>query len=154
MSATTPAVSVAVSILGPLSLHVDGEVVEVPGKRRRAMLATLAAADGRTVGAVRLIDVLWPDAPPEDAVQALYSHVSRLRRQLGSAAGRLRRDGGGYALELAAGELDAARARQLAGQLDAGTPEEVVVHAREALELWRGIALEEFRDFPPSRRRQ
>ena len=53
---------------------------------------------GRVVGVDRLVDALWPDDPPEDAAQALYNHVSRLRRRprcrrrtAGPAGRRLRR---------------------------------------------------------------
>lgn len=147
MSATTTA-RVRVGVLGPLALEVDDVVVEVPGRRRRAVLATLALADGRVVGTERIIDILWPDDPPEDAVQALYSHIHRLRRHLGPASGKLRRSGGGYVLDLDEAELDAARARRLAARMEGGAAEEVASRAREALALWRGSALVEFRDLP------
>ncbi len=149
MSVPTPAVPVRVDVLGPLALYVDGAVVDVPGKRRRAVLATLALARGRVVSAERLVDTLWSDSPPEDAVQALYNHASRLRRHLGPAAGRLRRVGGGYVLDLAGDELDAARARRLAGRVDLSSPDDASMRVREALALWRGPALQEFRDMPP-----
>ena len=148
MSAPTPAVPVRVDVLGPLALHVDSAVVDVPGKRRRAVLATLALARGRVVTAERLVDTLWPDSPPEDAAQALYNHASRLRRHLGPAAGRLRRVGGGYVLDLADDELDATLARHLAARVDLASPEEAIVRAREAVALWRGPALQEFRHLP------
>jgi DNA-binding SARP family transcriptional activator len=90
-----------VGVLGPLALRVDGAEVRVPGTRRRALLATLALARGRAVGVDRLVDALWPEDPPDDAAQALYNHVSRLRGHLGSGAGRLTRHGPGYVLELA-----------------------------------------------------
>ena len=64
MSVPTPAVPVRVDVLGPLALYVDGAAVDVPGKRRRAVLATLALAGGRVVTAERLVDTLWPDGPP------------------------------------------------------------------------------------------
>ena len=53
--------------------------VDVPGARRRALLALLALEADRAVGTDRLVDSLWPDDPPDNAVQALYNHVSRLR---------------------------------------------------------------------------
>ena len=40
----------AVGVLGPLSLHVDGADVVVPGVRRRALLALLALAGRRGMG--------------------------------------------------------------------------------------------------------
>ena len=80
---------------------------------------------------------MWPDDPPENAVQALYSLVSRLRRHLGPLADRLERQANGYRLRLEPFELDADAARRLA----ASDP-------KSALELWRGPALVEFRSLP------
>ena len=66
------------------------------------------------VSTERLVDSLWPDDPPDNAVQALYSHVSRLRRHLGPLADRLERQANGYRLRLEPFELDADAARRLA----------------------------------------
>ena len=134
-----------VGVLGPLALRVAGAEVRVPGTRRRALLATLALARGRVVGVDRLVDTLWPDDPPEDAAQALYSHVSRLRRDLGTAGGRLARQGAGYVLELTEDELDATVVRAVVDGLPHLPPDRALGRALEASELWRGPALEEFR---------
>ena len=145
MDPEPPAPEVWVGVLGPLVLRVAGVEVRVPGTRRRALLATLALARGRAVGVDRLVDALWPDDPPEDAAQALYSHVSRLRRDLGSAGGRLARQGAGYVLELAEDELDATVVRAVVDGLPLLPPDRVLGRALAASELWRGPALEEFR---------
>ena len=68
--------ALCVDVLGPLVLRVHGGDVPVPGSRRRALLALLALEGDRGVGTDRLVDSLWPDDPPENAVQALYSLVS------------------------------------------------------------------------------
>jgi hypothetical protein len=83
--------ALGVDVLGPLVLRVRGGEVGVPGARRRALLALLALAGERGVSTESLVDSLWPDDPPENAVQALYSLVSRLRRHLGPLADRLER---------------------------------------------------------------
>ena len=145
MDPEPPAPEVWVGVLGPLALRVAGAEVRVPGTRRRALLATLALARGRVVGVDRLVDTLWPDDPPEDAAQALYSHVSRLRRDLGTAGGRLARQGAGYVLELTEDELDATVVRAVVDGLPHLPPDRVLGRALEASELWRGPALEEFR---------
>jgi DNA-binding SARP family transcriptional activator len=90
-----------VQVLGPLRLVVDGAAVDVPGPKRRAVLALLALAEGRTVTVDQLVDALWPSEVPESGRQALHSHVSRLRGGLGPAASRLRTRHDGYRLELA-----------------------------------------------------
>ena len=80
---------VRVDVLGPLRVFIDGAAVDVRGPKRRAVLALLALAEGRTVTADYLVDALWPTEPPESGRAALQSHVSRLRGHLGAAAGRL-----------------------------------------------------------------
>ncbi len=126
-----------VDVLGPLVLRVRGGEVGVPGSRRRALLALLALEGERGLSTESLVDSLWPDDPPENAVQALYSLVFRLRRHLGPLADRLERQANGYRLRLEPFELDADAARRLA----ASDPQ-------TALRLWRGPALVEFRSLP------
>ena len=89
-----------VEVLGPLRLVVDGAPVEVPGPKRRAVLALLALAEGRTVPVDHLVDALWPSDAPESGRQALHTHVSRLRAHLGPAATRLQTRPDGYRLDL------------------------------------------------------
>jgi predicted ATPase/DNA-binding SARP family transcriptional activator len=140
-----------VDLLGPLLLRVGGGAVEVPGARRRALLALLALADGRAVGVDTLVDALWPDDPPETGPQALLSHVSRLRQHLGDEAHRLRRVGAAYALELEPPGTDVTLARALAAraaerlEVDPAGALELVQQARA---LWRGTALDGLDAFP------
>ncbi|MET0525575.1 MAG: BTAD domain-containing putative transcriptional regulator [Nocardioides sp.] len=149
MNPDRSALTLCVDVLGSLVLRVRGQEVAVPGARRRALLSVLALAGGRAVGTERLIEALWPDGPPENAAQALYNHVSRLRGHLGAESERLQRYGGGYLLEVEPDEVDALAARRLADVVAArGTTSAAVAAARSALELWRGKALEEFRSWP------
>ena len=150
MSADRTSLALCVDVLGPLALRVLGVDVEVPGARRRALLAVLALDAGRVVGSDRLVDGLWPEDPPENAQQALYNHVSRLRGHLGRLADRLERHGAGYRLRL---EPRRARRRRCAPAGDeprrtTATPSTEAALATEALDLWRGPALEEFRSLP------
>ena len=146
------ATSVRLAVLGPLRLTVDGASVDVPGRRRRALLALLAMAGGRSVSVETIIDALWQDDAPDTAAQAVQSHVSRLRRTLGPAADRLQRVGGGYALRLSPEDLDAAEVRRAAAvvrrQLRAN-PATAAREAAAALTRWRGRALAEFTEVPP-----
>ena len=110
-----------VDVLGPLVLRVrrcrrstcpaPGDVPSWPCSRSRVTAGWAST---------RLVDSLWPDDPPENAVQALYSLVSRLRRHLGPLADRLERRPNGYRLRLEPFELDADAARRLAGVRPAG----------------------------------
>jgi predicted ATPase/DNA-binding SARP family transcriptional activator len=143
--------SVRVDLLGPLQLRVGEAAVEVPGARRRALLALLALADGRAVGVDTLVDALWPDDPPGSGPPALLSHVSRVRHHLGDEAHRLRRVGPAYVLELDPPGTDVALARSLAAraaqELDRD-PATALDLVRRARALWRGQALEGLEEFP------
>ncbi len=143
---------VHVEVLGDLRLLVAGQAVEVPGPKRRALLALLAKAEGRAVAVDHLLDALWPSASPDRARAALHTHVSRLRRHLGAAAGRLQVSGGGYRLEVEDGALDAARARELLARARQVAEEDLpAAHAllREARALWRGPVLADLDEVPP-----
>jgi DNA-binding SARP family transcriptional activator len=70
------------SVLGPLRVQSDGQVIEVRGAKERIVLAHLIASVGRMVPAADLIDSLWGDAPPRSAVMSLQTFVLRLRNAL------------------------------------------------------------------------
>ncbi|MFF5207541.1 BTAD domain-containing putative transcriptional regulator [Streptosporangium sp. NPDC000396] len=135
-----------------MRLVVDGGPVEVPGPKRRAVLALLALAEGRVVTVDRLVDALWPSEVPESGRQALHNHVSRLRGHLGPVAGRLETRRDGYRLDLGRDELDVAQARALlaagraAGRRD---PAGALVLLREAHGLWRGPVLADLTEVMP-----
>ena len=141
-----------VEVLGPLRMVVDGAPVDVPGPKRRAVLALLALAEGRTVTVDRLLDALWPAGVPESGRQALHTHVSRLRAHLGTAAVRLETRHDGYRLDLTADELDVARARALrakARTMADHDPAGALALLREAHALWRGPVLADLSDVAP-----
>lgn len=139
-------------MLGPLRLVVDDAVVEVRGSKRRAVLARLALAEGRTVTVDHLVDTLWADEPPESGRQALHSLISRLRSQLGPAGHQLVTTPQGYRLELDDDGLDLARGRVLLrvakGKLEQA-PSAAHAHLLEAAGLWRGPVLSDFADLAP-----
>ncbi|TWF75833.1 putative ATPase [Pseudonocardia hierapolitana] len=142
-------VGVRVEVLGPLRLVVDGVPVDVPGPKRRAVLALLALAEGRVVTVDHLLDALWPSEVPESGRQALHTHVSRLRAHLGTAAARLQTGHDGYRLDVAADELDVAQARALLAKARATTDSDAYALLREAHALWRGPVLADLTDLGP-----
>jgi predicted ATPase/DNA-binding SARP family transcriptional activator len=150
MSVDRHGLALRLDVLGPLEVHAQGGPVDVRGTRRRALLVLLALASGRTMTAGRLVDVLWPEEPPEHAARALHSQVSRLRADLGPLAARLLRVQAGYRLVLEADELDVDAARRLADAVEVSgrDPWTTRLKAQAALQLWRGGALEEFAAFP------
>src|SRR5689334_17112311 len=98
----TAADAVRISVLGPLEVtDPAGRPVRVGGQRVRALLILLALNPGRVIAAPALIERLWPEDRPGDAVNALQSLVSRLRvalRQGGIPAGVLQSSPAGYCL--------------------------------------------------------
>jgi predicted ATPase len=143
---------VRVEVLGPLRLLVDGHAVDVRGQKRRAVLALLALAEGRTVPVDHLVDALWPTEVPESGRQALHSHVFRLRAHLGPASARLQTRHDGYRLELGVDGLDVAQARALLATARTGAqrdPGEALALLRQAYALWRGPVLADLTDIAP-----
>ncbi|WP_209306366.1 BTAD domain-containing putative transcriptional regulator [Blastococcus sp. CT_GayMR19] len=139
-------------VLGPLRLTVEGRTVDVRGPKRRAVLALLALAQDRTVPVDVLVDALWPSEVPESGRQALQSHVSRLRGQLGSASPRLESGPDGYRLVLDDDGLDVTEARELltsARGRAAHDPARASALLREAMGLWRGPVLPDLADVLP-----
>jgi predicted ATPase/DNA-binding SARP family transcriptional activator len=152
MDATDTPAPVRVEVLGPLRLVVDGAAAEVPGPKRRAALALLALAEGRTVTVEHLVNALWPSEVPESGRQALHTHVSRLRALLGPAAPRLQTRQDGYRLELTAAELDLTQARALLATARTRGPRDpgaALPLLREAHALWRGPVLADLTDVAP-----
>lgn len=147
MSGGDPDPTVRVEVLGTLRLIVDGHAVEVPGTKRRGVLALLALADDQPVSIGSLVDALWPDDRSRGERQALQSHISRLRRHLGPAARKLRSVPDGYQL-LLDGQLDAAEARSLLAQARASPDPELAVRLlTRARALWRGPELVELVEY-------
>ncbi|MCA2223050.1 BTAD domain-containing putative transcriptional regulator [Nonomuraea aurantiaca] len=135
-------------VLGPLSVWTpDGQPVQVPEAKVRALLADLLAHRGRPVSTDRLIEDLWGDRPPGDAPAALRVKVSQLRRALGDRSLVVFRPPG-YLLAVDAEEVDAGLFESLlarAGQSDDARVRQALL--TEALGLWRGAPYAEFGDF-------
>jgi DNA-binding SARP family transcriptional activator len=133
-------------LLGPLEVRSDGEAVALPGGKPSALLARLLLDARRVVPADALVDALWADAPAS-AHKVVQVYVSQLRKALGGA--RIETRAPGYVVRAGPDELDLARFESLvAAAQGAVEPARRVEVLREALSLWRGPALAEFRDTP------
>jgi DNA-binding SARP family transcriptional activator len=133
-------------ILGPLEVWDERGQLELRGARQRALLALLLLNRNRAVSSDRLIEELWPEAPPRNAANALQAAVSRVRRAIG--ARRVRAQAPGYVIALEPEELDLDRFEQLAAAgraaLAAGDAAAAAEALAEALSQWRGPPLAEF----------
>ena len=139
-------------LLGPIEAVVDGAPVALPAKPR-ALLAFLLLNRNRVVSTSELIDGLWSDEPPETAAKALQVYVSQLRKAVG--ADRVLTKPPGYSLRIEEGELDLDDFERLVREgrerLAAGDADAAAAQLEQALELWRGPALAEFRSEPFAR---
>ena len=128
-------------LLGPVEAPA-----KLPGGKPRALLARLLLEPGRVVPVDTLVDDLWRD-PPASAHKVVQVYVSQLRKALGPDAIETRAPG--YLVRAAADESDLGRFEQLAERArGTGEPAKKAALLREALDLWRGPALAEFRDEP------
>jgi predicted ATPase/DNA-binding SARP family transcriptional activator len=141
-----------VRLLGPVEMVRAGREIALGGPKQRAVLALLLLEPGQVVPAGRLIEEVWLGYPPPGAAKTLRSYVSRLRGVLAPEAGLLAR-GGGYAISIDPGLIDAGRFERLvaAGQAALSQGERAAAgnRFREALALWRGRALADVADVEP-----
>jgi DNA-binding SARP family transcriptional activator len=132
------------AVLGPVRAW-RGEAPLPPGSpQQRALLAALLLREGRTATAAELIDALWGDEPPSQALAAVRTYASRLRKALG--AGVLVSESGGYAIRgLREGALDLGVAQDLATEAEKARHAGDLCEARSllgrALALWDGEPL-------------
>jgi DNA-binding SARP family transcriptional activator/tetratricopeptide (TPR) repeat protein len=140
-------------VLGPVEVWSAGREFALANTKQRAVLAALLADAGTAVSAETLIDRVWDESPPPQARNALYAHLSRLRRLLtqvaeaGGAPVTVNRRSGGYAIEVEPDRVDMHRMRRLIDRAatdagtGAGTGAQRAALLREAVGLWRGEPL-------------
>jgi DNA-binding SARP family transcriptional activator len=129
-------------ILGPFEVGRDGEPVELPGGKPRALLAVLLLHAGEVVSVDTLVDELWGEQPPPTAPKNVQGYVTRLRRVLGN--GTLVTRAPGYALELDGSQLDSRRFQALVDEARLAEPAGAARLLDDALALWRGGPLADF----------
>jgi predicted ATPase/DNA-binding SARP family transcriptional activator len=135
---------VQIGMLGPFEVRSDdGSVADVPGARLRGLLIALALKPGRVVPKASLIDWIWGEYPPADATNALQRLVSRLRKALPDGVVEGQTDG--YRLQVEPDAVDAVRFERLviSGRARTEDGSQRVRLLREALELWRGAAMQD-----------
>ncbi|MEU5594448.1 BTAD domain-containing putative transcriptional regulator [Streptomyces sp. NPDC020298] len=132
------------SVLGPVRAWRGEESLSTGSPQQRALLAALLLREGRTATAAELIDALWGPEPPSQALAAVRTYASRLRKVLDP--GVLVSESGGYAVRSPGeGALDLVVAQDLTAEAEKSRGAGDLCHAREvlnrALALWDGEAL-------------
>jgi len=139
-------------LLGSLEAWDNGRALPLGGPKQRVVLAHLLLQANRVVTTERLIDAIWAEEPPETARNTLQTYVRLLRRVVG--AERIQHRSSGYMLEAARDEVDALRFQELieeSRRLATTDLPAAITALREALDLWRGPALDDLADQPSLR---
>ncbi|HEY1920232.1 MAG TPA: BTAD domain-containing putative transcriptional regulator [Streptosporangiaceae bacterium] len=139
-----------IRILGALQLDEGGQRVTIGGTRQRAVLADLLLHANEVVPSEQVLVDLWGEDSPPSAANALQAAISRLRRAL--PPGRVVTKAPGYVLRVFPDELDVSQFERLIAEgsdaLAAGGAADAARTLRQALSLWRGPALADFRYEP------
>ena len=137
-------------ILGPVTLLDEaGASLPLGPPRQHALLAALLLHLGEPMPVDRLIGLLWGDAAPASAATIVHGSVAGLRRTLELAgsqghSGLLVTQASGYALRVAAEQIDAARFERLVTEGRSRVrddPRQASGLLAQALSLWHGPAL-------------
>jgi DNA-binding SARP family transcriptional activator len=132
------------SVLGPVRAWRGGEQLATGSPQQRALLAALLLREGRTATSGELIDAVWGDEPPQQALAALRTYASRLRKVLDADV--LVSESGGYAVRTSGdGALDLTAAEALWADAEKARQSGDLCQARallnKALNLWDGEPL-------------
>ncbi|MET9888537.1 BTAD domain-containing putative transcriptional regulator, partial [Streptomyces sp. NPDC006430] len=131
------------AVLGPIRAWRGSEALPSGTPQQRALLAVLLLRHGRTATAPELIDAIWGEDPPQQALATIRTYASRLRKVL--APGTLITESGGYAIHTPTGTLDLGVARSLAADAEkaraAGDRALARTLLARALDLWDGEPL-------------
>jgi len=137
-------------ILGSFQLEEGGRRIPLGGARQRAVLVSLLLHANEVVPSEQLLVDLWGEDSPPSAANALQAAISRVRRAL--PQGRLITKAPGYALRIFPEELDVSQFEQLVSEgreaLAAGSAAQAAQTLGQALSLWQGPALADFRYEP------
>ncbi|KPI22109.1 transcriptional regulator, SARP family [Actinobacteria bacterium OK074] len=139
-----PGATIRFGVLGPVRAWQGDTPLPTGSPQQRALLAMLLLREGRTVTADELIDALWGDEPPQQALATVRTYASRLRKVLSPEV--LVSEAGGYAIRIAdVRTLDAGLAAELARDAEKAKAAGDLPGARRLLEramdLWDGEAL-------------
>jgi DNA-binding SARP family transcriptional activator len=134
-------------LLGPLEAIADDKPLALPGGKPSALLARLLLDVGKVVSVEALVDSLWGERAPPSAQKVLQVYVSQLRKVLGAA--QIETLAPGYLVRVEGNEHDLGRFEALSEAVRETTDAVRRVELLdEALSLWRGTPLAEFREEP------
>jgi YVTN family beta-propeller protein len=134
-------------LLGPLDVRDGERTIELRAPKQRALLALLLLRRDEVVSVESLAEQLWAGDPPATGTKGVRVYVGELRKALGADV--IATAAGGYVIPRERSETDIDRFELLAAQgrqrLEDEDVEGAAASFREALALWRGPALADFR---------
>ena len=134
----------SISVLGPVEVRRDGELVPVPAGKTSELLVRLALDAGKPVRTDRLVDDLWGDSSVHTSRNTVQSKIAKLRRALDDPPVVVGGDGG-YMLAIDPSDVDAltvlTRANEAAFLLENGDDSAAADLCAETLEMFRGEVL-------------
>jgi DNA-binding SARP family transcriptional activator len=134
----------AVGLLGPLEVSVDGRPVGLTTGRLQTLLAVLAMSAGETVSVAQLAAAMWDGDLPADPRRTVQTYLARLRGLLGGSL--IAPLSGGCVLRAEPDQVDALRfLRLLDAAAAAQEPSEERALLVEAIGLWRGAPFDGIR---------
>jgi len=133
-------------LLGPLEVADGGTQLPLRGQKQRALLAIMLIHAGEVLATDRLVDLLWGEHPPRTAATSLQNFVAQLRKVLPPDV--LVTKPSAYQLCASPDQIDVGRFERLVREAKIESPDRRVDLLRDALGLWRGGALCDFRYEP------
>ena len=140
-------------VLGPLEITCDGVPIQLGSPKQRAVVGILLISSNRVVSTDQLIDAIWGDDAAPERQNALWVHISNLRKALEpenmtrSNDGPLQTRSPGYVLDVESNQVDSVEFERLLAEGRALTetdPAAASIVFAEALALWRGPAYADF----------
>lgn len=150
-ASNAPHYGLRVEVLGPLRLRIGNENIVPSSQIQQALLGALALSPNTPVRQDALVEFAWGLHPPENAVELLHTHISRLRRRLQTAVSNgdihITTVQNGYQISVAQDHSDVLDFRALARQArhlrHRGELEAARTSYARAMKLWRGEPLAE-----------
>ena len=133
------------AILGPVEVTAGTQTVKLERPQRRALLALLLLHANQVISIEQLIEALWGGTPPATARAQMHALVAAVRRTLREAGAEdaITTRAGGYMITVPDGACDVEVFKnRIARARAAADPDEAARLLRDALGLWRGLALD------------
>ncbi|MFJ8436021.1 BTAD domain-containing putative transcriptional regulator [Kitasatospora sp. NPDC094019] len=141
-----------VSLLGAPAIWINGEPVQIRGEATRRVLVHLVLSSPHVIPNHRLIESTWGGSEPESAIEQIRKIISKLRQGLPGGKDLIRTEPGGYRIMLNAQQSDVVLWRDAIRRahilLQSDGEEAVLEQFRDALDLWRGPALDGLEGHP------